>query len=72
MSALSYVVVPGDGCWTLRHQGYAAGQFESRDEALRESIRLAKEASSCGHEAKVVVQQKGGHRHEAWPHGWAA
>ena len=68
MSALSYVVVPSEGCWKLRHQGYDAGAFKSEDDALREAIGLAREASSCGHEARVVVQERGGARREAWPH----
>jgi hypothetical protein len=66
MSSLSYVVAPAEGCWNLRHQGYRAGSFQSRDDALREAIGLAKEANGVGHEAKVVVQDETGQLREAW------
>ena len=66
MSNLSYVVAPAEGCWSLRHQGYRAGRFGSRDEAVREAIGLAKEAKGVGHEAKVVVQDETGQVREAW------
>ena len=66
MSSLSYVVSPAEGCWSLRHQGYRAGRFDSRDDALREAIELAKEANGVGHEAKVVVQDESGQLRDAW------
>ena len=66
MSALSYIVVPREAGWTLRHQGYDAGDFASQDEAVREAIDLAREASGCGHEARVLVQDRDGAQREAW------
>ena len=72
MSSLSYVVAPAEGCWSLRHQGYRAGRFDSCDEALREAIELAKEANGVGHEAKVVVQDESGQARDAWTPATAA
>ena len=72
MSSLSYVVAPAEGCWSLRHQGYRAGSFGSRDAALREAIELAKEANGMGHEAKVVVQDESGQARDAWTPATAA
>ena len=66
MSDLSYVGAPADGCWTLRHQGYRAGTFNSRDAALREAIGLAREANGVGHQARVVLQDETGQLREAW------
>ena len=66
MSDLSYVVAPADGCWSLRHQGYRAGRFNSRDAALREAIGLAREANGVGHQARVVLQDETGQLREAW------
>ena len=66
MSNLSYVVAPAEGRWSLRHQGYRAGRFDSRDAALREAIGLAKEANGVGHEARVVLQDETGQLCEAW------
>jgi hypothetical protein len=66
MSSIAYVVAAGDEGWSLRHQGYSAGTFASRDEALREAIDLAREASGCGHEARVLVQDRDGGQQEAW------
>ena len=69
MSSVSYVVAAGDEGWSLRHQGYVAGTFASRDAALREAIDLAREASGCGHEARVLVQDRAGVQQEAWRRG---
>ena len=66
MSNLSYVVAPAEGCWSLRHQGYRAGRFDSRDAALQEAIQLAREARGVGHEARVVVQDESGDLGDAW------
>ncbi len=66
MSSLSYVVAPGEGCWSLRHQGYRAGRFGSRDDALREAMGLAREAKGVGHEARVLLQDESGEVRQAW------
>ena len=66
MSNLSYEVAPAEGCWSLRHQGYRAGRFDSRDAALQEAIQLAREAKGVGHDCKVVVQDESGRQSEAW------
>ena len=60
MSSVAYGVAAGDEGWSLRHQGYSAGTFASRDAALREAIGLAREASGVGHEARVLVQDRTG------------
>ncbi len=60
MSEYCYIVVPQDEHWSISYKGHRAGSFDSRDEAVEEAVKLAREARGCGYDAEVLVTDEGG------------
>lgn len=57
MTEYSYHVAPNDDGWSIGFKGHRAGAFQSRDEALDEAVRLAREARGCGYDVEVLVYE---------------
>lgn len=58
MTEYSYHVVPNDADgWSIACKGHRAGAFQTRDEALDEAVRLAREARGCGYDVEVLVSE---------------
>lgn len=57
MSAYTYHVMPNDDSWAIACKGHKAGAFPTRDDALDEAVRLAREARGCGYDVEVLVSE---------------
>jgi hypothetical protein len=53
----SYHVVPNDDGWAIAYKGRRAGAFPTRDDAVDEAVRLAREARGCGYDVEVLVSE---------------
>lgn len=60
MSEYCYVVVPDEGGWSIDYKGHRAGCFGTRDQAVDQAVKLAREARGCGYDAEVLVTDEGG------------
>lgn len=70
-SKLEYLVVRNGDVWSICHRGHRAGEFPSKDEALRAADRLAREGAGIGYDAEVQSLDDRGRPHaerEYHPH----